>query len=55
MHRTQKYGLWYPQSNTFYLIGYSNTDVTDDKNDQKSTIKTCQILGKALISWHRKI
>lgn len=46
--------LWYPRSNSFKLEGFSDADLAGDKKDRKSTNGTCQLLGKALISWNSK-
>ncbi|XP_033508834.1 uncharacterized protein [Nicotiana tomentosiformis] len=51
---TISYGLWYPRSNNFKLEGFSDADLTCDKEDRKSTSRTCQLLEKALISWSSK-
>ncbi|XP_019255130.1 PREDICTED: uncharacterized protein LOC109233719 [Nicotiana attenuata] len=51
---TISYGLWYPRSNKFKLEGFSDADLAGDKEDRKSTSGTCQLLGKALISWNSK-
>ncbi|XP_059310199.1 secreted RxLR effector protein 161-like [Lycium ferocissimum] len=51
---TQDFGLWYPHSTNFDLIGYSDADFAGDKTDRKSTSGTCQILGESIISWHSK-
>ncbi|XP_049369397.1 secreted RxLR effector protein 161-like [Solanum verrucosum] len=51
---TSNMGLWYPFSENFDLIGYSDADFAGDKNDRKSTSGTCNFLGKSLISWHSK-
>nr|XP_016458408.1 PREDICTED: uncharacterized mitochondrial protein AtMg00810-like [Nicotiana tabacum] len=48
------HGLWYPRSNSFKLEGFSDADLAGDKEDRKSTSGTCQLLGKALISWNSK-
>ncbi|XP_016434897.1 secreted RxLR effector protein 161-like [Nicotiana tabacum] len=48
------YGLWYPHSNNFKLEDFSDADLAGDKEDRKSTSGTCQLLGKALISWNSK-
>ncbi|XP_075091771.1 secreted RxLR effector protein 161-like [Nicotiana tabacum] len=52
--RTVSHGLWYPRSNNFKLEGFSDADLAGDKEDRKSTSGTCQLLGKALISWNNK-
>ncbi|XP_019245157.1 PREDICTED: uncharacterized protein LOC109225021 [Nicotiana attenuata] len=51
---TVSHGLWYPRSNNFKLEGFSDADLAGDKEDKKSTSGTCQLLGKALISWNSK-
>jgi hypothetical protein len=51
---TPKFGLWYPKGSTFDLIGYSNTDWAGCKIDRKSTSRTCQLLGRSLVSWASK-
>jgi hypothetical protein len=48
---TPKFGLWYPKRSTFDLIGYSDTDYARCKIDRKSTLGTCQFLGRSLVSW----
>ncbi|XP_070032102.1 secreted RxLR effector protein 161-like [Nicotiana tomentosiformis] len=51
---TISYGLWYPRSNNLKLEGFSDADLAGDKEDRKSTSRTCQLLEKALISWNSK-
>jgi hypothetical protein len=51
---TPKFGLWYPKGSTFDLIGYSDADWTWCKVDRKSTLGTCQFLGRSLVSWASK-
>jgi hypothetical protein len=51
---TPKFGLWYPKGSTFDLIGYSNVDYAGCKIDRKSTLGTCQFLGRSLVSWASK-
>jgi hypothetical protein len=51
---TPKFGLWYPKGSTFDLIGYSDADWTGCKIDRKSTLGTCQFLGRSLVSWASK-
>ncbi|XP_019229329.1 PREDICTED: uncharacterized protein LOC109210382 [Nicotiana attenuata] len=43
---TISHGIWYPRSNTFKLEGFSDDDLTGDKEDRKSTSGTCQYLAK---------
>jgi hypothetical protein len=51
---TPKFGLWYPKGSTFDLIGYSDANWTGCKIDRKSTLGTCQFLGRSLVSWVSK-
>nr|XP_016446852.1 PREDICTED: uncharacterized mitochondrial protein AtMg00810-like [Nicotiana tabacum] len=51
---TVSHGLCYPRSNSFKLEGLFDADLAGDKDDRKSTNGTCQLLGKALISWNSK-
>jgi hypothetical protein len=48
------FGIWYPKGSTFDLIGYSNSDYAGCKVDRKSTSRTCQFLGRSLVSWSSK-
>jgi hypothetical protein len=48
---TPKFGLWYPEGSAFDLIGYSDVDWAGCKIDRKSTLGTCQFLGRSLVSW----
>jgi hypothetical protein len=51
---TPKFGLWYPRGSTFDLIGYSDADWAGCKIERKSTSRTCQFLGRSLVSWVSK-
>jgi hypothetical protein len=51
---TPNLGLWYPNGSHFDLIGYSDADYAGCKVDMKSTSKTCQFLGRSLVSWSLK-
>lgn len=42
--------LWYPKGFSVDLIGYTNADFVGCKVDRKNTLRTCQLLGNALIS-----
>jgi hypothetical protein len=46
--------LWYPKGSNFDFIGYSDSDYAGCKVDRKSTIGTCQFLGRSLVSWSSK-
>jgi hypothetical protein len=47
-------GLWYHKGSTFDLIDYSDFDYAGCKVDRKSTLGTCQFLGRSLVSWSSK-
>jgi hypothetical protein len=47
-------GLRYPKGSNFDLIGYSDSDYVGCKVDRKSTLGTCQFLGRSLVSWSSK-
>jgi hypothetical protein len=51
---TPCFGIWYPKGSTFDLIGYSDSDYVGCKVDRKSTSRTCQLLGRSLVSWSSK-
>jgi hypothetical protein len=51
---TPKFGLMYPKGSTFDLIGHSDADYARCKIDRKSTLRTCQFLGRSLVSWASK-
>jgi hypothetical protein len=51
---TPKFGLWCPKGSTFVLIRYSDADYAGCKTDRKSTLGTCQFLGRSLVSWASK-
>jgi hypothetical protein len=47
---TPFFGIWYPKGSTFDLIGYLDSDYVGCKVDRKSTSRTCQFLGRSLVS-----
>jgi hypothetical protein len=47
---TPNLGIWYPKGSHFDLIGYSDADSDGCKVDRKSTFRTCQFLGRSLVS-----
>jgi hypothetical protein len=51
---TPNLGLWYPKGSKFNLLGYSDSDYAGCKVDRKSTLGTCQFLGRSLVSWSSK-
>jgi hypothetical protein len=54
LKHTQDVGLWYPKAASFELVGYSDSDYAGDKVERKSTSRTCQLLGRSLVSWSSK-
>jgi hypothetical protein len=54
LKHTQNIGLWYPKGAKFELIGYSNSDYVGCKFERKSTLGTCQLLERSLVSWSSK-
>ena len=52
--RTPNLGLWYPKSSTFELLGYFDSDYAGCKVNRKSTTRTCQFIGRSLVSWSFK-
>ena len=54
LKHTQNVGLWYPKGARFELIGYSDSDYAGCKVKRKSTLGTCQLLGRSLVSWSLK-
>ena len=46
--------LWYPKSDNFELIVFSDADFSDCRVERKSTSGTCHFLGHSLVSWHSK-
>jgi hypothetical protein len=51
---TPNLGLWYPKGSHFELLGYSDANYAGCKVDRKRTSKTCQFLGRSLVSWCSK-
>jgi hypothetical protein len=51
---TSNLGLWYPKGSKFNLLGNSDSDYAGCKVDRKSTLGTCQFLGRSLVSWSSK-
>jgi hypothetical protein len=51
---TPCFRIWYPKGSTFDLIGYSDSDYAGCKVHRKSTSRTCQFLGRSLVSWSSK-
>ena len=51
---TPNLSLWYPKGSMFDLLGYLDSNYADYKVDRKSTLGTCQFLGRSLVSWSSK-
>ncbi|KAL6313883.1 hypothetical protein AAG906_010302 [Vitis piasezkii] len=51
---TMDIGLWYPKSDKFELIRFSNVDYAGCRVERKNTSGTCHFLGHSLVSWHSK-
>jgi hypothetical protein len=51
---TPNLGLWYPKRSCFDLLGYLDVDYARCKVDRNSTSRTCQFLGRSLVSWSSK-
>ena len=51
---TPNLGIWYPKGTCFDLIGYTNSDFAGCRIDRKSTLGSCQFLGRRLVSWYSK-
>src|SRR3954466_3582312 len=51
---TPNFGIWYPKRSSFDLVDYSDSDYAGDKVDRKSTLGTCQFLGRSLVCWSSK-
>ena len=47
-------GLWYPKSDNFELIEFSDADFAGCRVERKNTSGTCHFLRHFLISWHSK-
>jgi len=43
-----------PKGAKLELIGYSNSDYEGCKVERRSTLGTCQLLGRSLVSWSSK-
>ena len=55
LKHTQNIGLWYPKGAKFELVGYSDSDYAGCMVERKSTLGTCQFLGRSLVSWSSKM
>jgi hypothetical protein len=47
---TSNFGLWYLKGSNFNLLSYSDSDYGGCKVERKSTLGTCQFLGRSLVS-----
>ncbi|XP_057825359.1 secreted RxLR effector protein 161-like [Cryptomeria japonica] len=51
---TLDYGLWYPRTNDFTLVGFTDSDWAGCLDDRKSTSGAAFFLGDCLVAWHSK-
>ncbi|XP_072088036.1 secreted RxLR effector protein 161-like [Arachis hypogaea] len=51
---TTKYGLWFPKTDSFQLVGFCDANFAGDRIDRRSTSGMCCFLGKSLIVWYSK-
>ena len=51
---TPTLGIWYPKDTGFDLVGDTDSDCAGCKIDRKSTSRSCQFLGRRLVSWYNK-
>jgi hypothetical protein len=51
---TIDFGLFYSYSNSFYLVGYSDSDWTEDMDDRKSTTGFVFYMGDTVFTWSLK-
>ena len=54
LKHTQNVGLWYPKGANSELVGYSGSDYVGCNVEIRSTLGTCQLLGRSLVSWSSK-
>ena len=54
MKGTMDIGLWYPESDNFELIGFSDANFSGCRVERTSTSGSCHLLGHSLVSWHSK-
>nr|CAN69205.1 hypothetical protein VITISV_036606 [Vitis vinifera] len=52
---TMDMGLWYPKSDNFELIGFSDAHFAGCRVERKSTSGTFHFLEHSLVSWHSKM
>jgi hypothetical protein len=54
LKHTQNVGLWYLKGAKLELVGYSDSDYAGCKVERRSTLGTCQLLGRSLVLWSSK-
>ncbi|KAG9442456.1 hypothetical protein H6P81_018310 [Aristolochia fimbriata] len=54
VHETTKLGIFYSNSSTVALAGYSDADWFGNSDDKKSTSGGCFYLGTNLVAWYSK-
>jgi hypothetical protein len=52
---TPKLGLWYPKSDNFDLIAYSDSGHAGCRIDREFVSGGCKFLGNRLVSWQSKM
>ncbi|WKA10632.1 hypothetical protein VitviT2T_028196 [Vitis vinifera] len=52
---TMDMGLWYPKSDNFELIGFSDAHFAGCRVERKSTSGTFHFLEHSFVSWHSKM
>ena len=51
LKHTRNVGLWYPKGAKFELVSYFDSDYAGCKVERKSSLGSCQLLGRSLVSW----
>jgi hypothetical protein len=51
---TIDFGLFYSYSNSFYLVGYSDSDWAEDMDDRNSTTGFVFYMGDTVFTWSSK-
>ncbi|KAG9458352.1 hypothetical protein H6P81_002860 [Aristolochia fimbriata] len=54
VHGTTKHGIFYSNSSTVALAGYSDADWAGNSDDRRSTSGGCFYLGTKLVAWYSK-
>jgi hypothetical protein len=51
LNHTPEFGIWYSNSFSLDLVGFSDADFAGCGVDQKRTSRTCHFLVSSLVSW----